>query len=194
MNVLHERQREVDRVAPDQAGVVLLEVKFSRLRATILTLVGVGLVGATLALVLAADRSSWGVGEWLFVTMGTLLGSLIMIASVRQVLSPITMITATDRGLLLHLDGSRYVEAGCLIQWRDIEDLSLDIVSGWQGGDRRRFKTIVLSLRPAAPVIPRSANYGPLGPGRSIRVDASNGTLRGEDLLDSLEEIRRQHR
>lgn len=95
---------------------------------------------------------------------------------------------------MLHLDGNRYVRAGHMIEWRDIERLYLDTVSAWQGNDRRRFRTIVIRLRPEVPHVPRAANYGPAGPDRSVRIDAANGTLQGEDLLYRLEEIVRQHR
>lgn len=181
------------RVTPERAGSVLLPVEFGRLRSGILALAGGGLAGGTLVLLGAADRTSWGAGQWLMGSFALVLGGLVLIASARQLLSPVRMITATDRGLLLHLDGSRYVRTGCLVRWSDVEELSLDTVDGWQGADRRRFKTIVVALRSGAPPVPDTANYGPAGPERSVRIDASNGSLRGEELLHGLETLHRRY-
>jgi len=183
----------MQRVAPGRAGSILLKVEFGRLRSGILALVGGVLAGGTFLLLGAADRTSWGAGQWFFGGFALLLGGLVLIASARQLLSPARMITATDTGLLLHLDGSRYLPTGWLVRWSDIEELFLDTVDGWQGGDRRRFKTIVLSLRPEAPPVPDAANYGPAGPARSVRIDASNGSVRGDDLLQSLQNLHRRY-
>lgn len=182
----------MERSTTDRAGEVLLEVRFTRAFAGAFVVVGLGLIATCVLLASGADRGRWGGAQWSFVAFGVLLGALLAVAGLRQLRSPARLLTATDRGVLLHLEGNRYVRTGFLVPWNEIESLSLETVRGWQGDDARRFRTVALRLRSDARRVPGEMSYGPGDTSEAVHVDASSGDVRGEALLRRLQELHRR--
>lgn len=182
----------MERLGREQAGMVMLEVRFSRIFPVAFVLLGFGLVAGCMTWIASADRSTWTSVQWSSLAFAVVLGLLVGAAGVRQLVVPACLLTATDRGVLLHLDGNRYLPTGFLLPWKEIADISIETVKAWQGDHLRRFHTIALRLRPGSPPVPSAVSYGPGDSSLAAHVDASSGNLRGEELLRRLTALHRR--
>ncbi len=120
-----------------------------------------------------------------------LIGLAGLYGSVRQFVSPPSVLTATDRGLILHLDGVRYRKDGYFLPWDRV--LAIDLLERKMvssGVGMTGVRNIALKIRADddfAP--PQTISYHPDGSADTIYVDAFNSTPKGEELLRQLRQL-----
>jgi hypothetical protein len=114
-----------------------------------------------------------------------------VITSVRRLFNPPLMYSADRRGIMIYYDAKHncYSNSGVFLPWDIVGNLTLEEIIGFDlGRNRAKSWVIVCKLKSSAPfpVRPHSPAWGTSWDDLTVSMNAENGTVTKQELLDSL--------
>lgn len=170
-------------------GTVIFRSRWRRGFSVLQTAVGIGVtVGFSYVLL---NEDSWFLKS--LVAAIVLLGLFAVAHGIRNIIRPLTLFTITSRGVLMFMEGGGIrLASPFFVPWERVESMEYQERKGADGsGDSFTSKTVALKVRTDETWTP--ADYLTRSYEKSagcVHLDAFTGTIRGEELLRQLQEIK----
>lgn len=173
-------------------GTVIFQSRWRRGFSVLQIAVGIGVaVGFSYVLL---NEDSWFLKSLIAVVV--LLALIAVVFGIRNLINPSVLFAVTNRGVLMFMEGGGVrLASPFFVPWERVESMEYQERKGADAsGDNFTSKTVALKVRTDEAWTPAdylSRNYEKSA--GCVHLDASTGTVRGEELLAQLQKIKAEY-